>query len=113
MSFQEKSFAMCKELLKLEKKMAKSLPKKISNVTTVVEMSVNCDTKVVKYVKHMTTPKSIFPKGMVERKQRQHTNLHCNKVGLATNGWTALDQVFDVNLDLVMELITRPSDCTE
>ena len=85
----------CEELLRVESEMSKKLPFSVDEVTSVVELSVNCTTRIVKYVKHLSVEKSQLAEGFAERKQRQYVNLHCNNQGLATRGWNAVDYVYD------------------
>ena len=102
----------CVDARVAENEMAKKLPQKVDEFTTLVEFSVNCDTETVKYVKHLSVDASALPTGAAERKQRQHTNLHCNRQGLASQeGWTVLDYVYDVNAQLVVALRTTPAMC--
>ena len=101
----------CNELLKLEKQFAAKLPMQIDEATTLVEVSVNCTTRIVKYVKHLSVGTDQLATGFAQRKQRQHANLHCNSKGLATNGWTAVDYIYDNQLSLAVKLETHPSMC--
>lgn len=103
----------CQELLKMEKEFSRKLPMTVDEVTTLVELSVNCETKIVKYVKHLSVDGTTLAKGFAERKQRQYLNLHCNKNGLATHGWTATDYVYDKNMDLLMKLVATPQNCNQ
>ena len=78
----------CTEFLELEKQYANKLPMQIDEATTIVEVSVNCTTRIVKYVKHLSVNANQLASGFAKRKQRQYLNLYCNSQGLATNGWT-------------------------
>ena len=50
--------------------------------------------------------------GWKERKQRQHTQLHCNKDGLSrTVKWTAIDVMYDNDFQYLGTLTTSPTDC--
>lgn len=101
----------CNELLQLEKEYSRKLPNKIDEVTTLVELSVNCETKIVKYVKHLSVDGGLLAKGFKKRKQRHYLNLHCNKEGLATNGWTARDYIYDKHMNLLIKLEANPNMC--
>jgi hypothetical protein len=101
----------CAELLKVEKEFSAKLPIQIDEVTTLVEVGVNCTTKIVKYVKHLSVNRNQLVSGFAKRKQRQHINLHCNSQGLATKGWAAMDYIYDSELSLVVKLETQPSMC--
>lgn len=103
--------AMCRDFLQMETDMSKKLPMKVDEITTLVEFAVNCETKIVKYVKHLSVDGSALANGFVDRKQRQYVNLHCNRVGLATLGWTSTDYVYDRDLNLIMKLIATPESC--
>jgi hypothetical protein len=104
--------ATCEELIKAEKQLSAVLPKQTDEITTLVEVAVNCTTRILKYVKHLSLSTDQLASGAVERKQRQHTNLHCNSQGLARiYGWTVVDFVYDNEITLIMKLETRPSMC--
>ncbi len=46
------------------------------------------------------------------RKQRQHTQLHCNANGLSSvSGWTAMDVIYDPNFEYITTFLTEPNDC--
>jgi hypothetical protein len=50
---------------------------------------------------------------MQEDEQRQHTNLHCKKNGLASAaGWTVREYWYDVNMELIAEFKTTPDMCS-
>jgi len=102
----------CQELRALEAQWNANSPRKIDEYTELTQITVNCATKVVSYKKRILVPSEALPQGAGARKQRQHTQLHCNKNGLAsTKEWTAQDVIFDVNYRYVFTLTTRPSDC--
>ena len=110
-----KSYAqrnICNEFIKFEKQMSSTLPKKIDEVTEISEFSINCETKVSKYTKRILVDVNLFKAGWKKRKQRQHTNLNCNKRGLAsTLRWTAMDVFLDKGFNYLVTLITTPNDC--
>lgn len=101
----------CNQLVALERDMGKKLPVQIDEVTTVVELSVNCTTRVVKFVKHLSISGDELEEGFKERKQRQYVNLQCNRQGLATKGWASTDYIYDKNLVLLMNLKATPAMC--
>ena len=101
----------CDEMLKIERDLSSRLPMQVDEVTTVVELAVNCEFRRIKYVKHLSVSTSELAAGFLERKQRQHINLHCNKIGLATVGWTVSDSINDKDAKWVGTLVTTPQDC--
>lgn len=105
--------SMCREFLLLETDISKKLPMKVDEITTLVEFAVNCETKIVKYVKHLSVGGSALASGFADRKQRQYLNLHCNKEGLATLGWTSIDNIYDKDMNLIMRLIAAPENCLQ
>ena len=103
---------VCKELLSLETDLNKTLPQKLDEVTELTQLSVNCDTNTVKYSKRLLVELSLFSEGWVDRKQRQHTQLHCNASGLSsTYGWIAMDVIYDKNFKYLTTLQTEKTDC--
>ena len=101
----------CNKYLLVEKEISMSLPLDVGEFSRVTEFRVNCETETVIYVKQLALTEEMMTKGFRQRKQRQHTNLHCNKEGIARNGWSVIDNVYDANLKLLVKLITQPNDC--
>lgn len=102
----------CVKAKQLELQWNADMPKKIDEFTEIIQIIVNCDTKVFSYKKRVLAEGSKFPSAMHERKQRQHTQLHCNKDGLASvSGWTAMDVIYDVNYEYMFTLTTSPEHC--
>jgi hypothetical protein len=103
----------CVELQKVEAETNRTLPRPIDNATEFVNVRVNCDTKTVVYTKKILVDVSLLPRGWEVRKQRQHSQLHCNQQGLASvGGWTAVDNIYDSNMNFLAALVTEPTDCT-
>ena len=103
---------LCNEFRHLEKQWNSKLPEIIDEHTELVQIIVNCETRVVSYRKRILVTKDVLPSGIHDRKQRQHTQLHCNKNGLASkSGWTAMDVIVDINFSYLFTLKTTPNDC--
>ena len=104
--------SFCKTALDFEKETNKTLPRKIDEITSLVQLSVNCETKTIKYTKQIRVDPTTLAQGWQDRKQRQHTELHCNRVGVAsTQGWTAMDVIFDNDWKYIVTVKTSPQDC--
>ena len=104
--------SFCNAALEYEDEINKTLPRKIDEFTEVIQISVNCDNKVLKYTKRILADESQLSEGWDNRKQRQHTQLHCNKDGMARlEGWTAMDVIFDKDYNYLITLETNPEDC--
>lgn len=102
---------ICAELLQFEEQTSRDLPVMVDEITELYQVKVNCDTETVSYSRRIFGL-GLFADGWQDRKQRQHTQLHCNQQGLASQtGWTALDVIVDDNFRYVATLTTRPSDC--
>lgn len=103
---------VCAQFLEIEKQQNKKLPIQIDQGTEFVQVRVNCDTKTIHYTKRILVDPALLAGAWRERKQRQHTQLHCNARGLAsTFGWTALDTVVAPDYSLLATLKTGPADC--
>lgn len=103
---------ICNEFIKLEKKLSANLPKQVDEITELVEFKVNCSTKTVQYSKRILVNINLFKDDWKNRKQRQHTNMHCNKQGLASSlKWNATDVLFDKDYNYLVTFITQPNDC--
>ena len=102
----------CQQLLNLESELNKTLPRKIDEATEVTQLSVNCETTTIKYTKRLLVEKTNLAEGWKNRKQRQHTQLHCNANGLSSvSGWTAMDVIYDSNFEYITTFLTEPNDC--
>ena len=102
----------CKDLQNLEVELNKKFPSQIDETTEMIQFSVNCDTTTVKYTKRILVDLNLFNDGWETRKQRQHTQLHCNAQGMASNsGWTAMDVIYNKDFEYIVTLTTEPKDC--
>ena len=102
----------CKDFLNLEVEFNKKLPSPVDEATEMFQFSVNCDTTTVKYTKRILVDLNLFNDGWETRKQRQHTQLHCNARGVASNtGWRAMDVIYNKDFEYIMTLTTEPKDC--
>ena len=104
--------SLCKDLQNLEVELNKKFPSQIDETTEMIQFSVNCDTTTVKYTKRILVDLNLFNDGWETRKQRQHTQLHCNAQGMASNsGWTAMDVIYNKDFEYIVTLTTEPKDC--
>jgi hypothetical protein len=88
-----------------------SLQVMVDEVTQLMMVSANCETKTFSYLK-MIVFEGQLAEGWQARKQASHTQLHCNKYGMARNfGWTARDQFNDSQGLWLGPFVTSPSDC--
>ena len=102
----------CSAFLDFESEFSKTLPIKIDEATELIQLSVNCATSTIKYSKLILVDESRLADGSKSRKQRQHTQLHCNANGLSsTEGWTAMDVIFDKDFKYLTTLTTSPANC--
>lgn len=102
---------VCNSLTAAATDINRTLPKRMDQITSLVQFRVNCETRIVTYARTLDIAFSELAPGWRERKQREHTELHCNASGLArTAAFTARDTLMDRNLKHV-ELVTRPKDC--
>ena len=103
---------MCMEFKNLEKVTNKDLPRKIDEFTELTSIGVNCDSKIIKYVKRILVSGNEMQVGWEERKQRQHTQLHCNQDGLSRMvKWVAMDVMYDKDFKYLTTLVTAPTNC--
>lgn len=104
----------CAELLEYEARTNAQLPRRLDRATEVIQLRVNCENLVVTYVKRLLVDPAVMAPSWRDRKQRQHTQLHCNRQGLASqSGWTAMDILYGPDYAPLAEFTTRPSDCRE
>ena len=103
---------LCMEFKNFEKTFNKDLPKKVDEYTELTSVGVNCDSKIIKYVKRILVSGNEMQVGWEERKQRQHTQLHCNQDGLSrTVKWVAMDVMYDKDFKYLTTLVTAPTNC--
>ena len=103
---------ICNDLLSFEKEYNSKLPMFVDEITEVIQVKTNCDTKVVQYIKVLHYDTKKFSDGVMERKMRQHHQLHCNKSGLSSVvNWTAVDTMLNEDMSHFITLITAPKDC--
>ncbi|QTD54885.1 hypothetical protein [Parasphingorhabdus cellanae] len=88
------------------------LPRQIDQLTELIQVRGSCDGKSLTYVKRLLTDPALLNEGWQSRKQRQHTQLHCNAQGLASkSGWTAIDILQGPDYTYITTFKTQPSDC--
>ena len=103
---------VCGVFLLLEEEMNKDLPKKVDEITELIQVKVNCENKNITYTRRILVVDSQMADGWKARKQRQWVQLMCNKDGIASQAkWTARDVMVDVNYDYLVTLTASPEDC--
>lgn len=103
----------CEQLKKTGAEWNAQAPQMIDDQTELIQVLVNCEAMTVTYQKRVLLTGNALVPGTQERKQQQHTQLHCNQAGLASvYGWTAVDVLGDVDYEYLFTLKTQPSDCS-
>ena len=106
--------ATCKELLEFSEEMNSQTPMKIDDSTELMLLQVLCAGKILTYKKRVSVHTSILLDGWDARKQLQHTQLHCNKIGLSrTRGWIARDEIYNNDYTYAATFTTTPEDCKD
>ena len=106
--------SVCEQALRLEAHVNPTLPKMVDEMTELFQFSVNCERELVTYKRRLIADPNELSDGWLERMQRQHTQLHCNKVGLAsTSKWSAQDILYGPDLEYLGTVSTRPDDCND
>lgn len=83
----------------------------IDEITELVQVQVNCDTKTVSSTKRVFGLSSLSD-GWQETIQRHHTQRACNKQGVASQlQWSLRDVIVDENYNYAATFIATPSDC--
>lgn len=104
----------CDEFLKFENSFNANAPTMVDEFTEAIQVKVNCEARSVTFVKRLLVDEKDLFTGWKDRKQRQHTQLHCNQDGLAFKfGWAVRDTISDVNFNYLVTLITTPADCRQ
>ena len=102
----------CQELLNFESEFNKKLPRKSGEITEITQLIVNCETTTIKYTKRLLVETTNLAEGWKNRKQKQHTQLHCNANGMSSvYGWTAMDVLYGPNFEYITTFLTEPKDC--
>ena len=104
---------ICKAFTEYEDSLSKKLSLPADSITDVISMRINCVTKTQSWQQVIKAYDKELAQGWRERKQRQHTQLHCNNDGLSsTLGWTVVTQLSDKDYNLMAEFKTTPEMCT-
>ncbi|MDZ4263035.1 MAG: hypothetical protein U1B30_11990 [Pseudomonadota bacterium] len=101
----------CINLLNHEKEYHKEIPIKIDSTMTLVAMKVDCATKTVTFVKQLNITLYQLQTGYQHRRQQKHLNVHCHNEGLPTVGWSAIEYVYEKNMQLLVRLEANPELC--
>ena len=103
---------LCKVFKDSAVQINKTLPSKADHATENSQFVVNCATKTVLWVKRLLVDHNKFQSGRQERQLVKHHQLHCNKVGLASqHGWTARTRLHQTNYNYLMTIETTPQNC--
>ena len=104
--------AICQELLEYSEETNSQTPLKIDDGTELMLTKVHCSGKIFSYSKRVLVHTSVFLDGWEDRKQLQHTQLHCNKIGLSRAiGWVVRDEIYNNDYTYAATLTTSPEDC--
>jgi hypothetical protein len=103
---------ICQELLEYSEETNSKTPLKIDDGTELMLTKVHCSGKIFSYSKRVLVHTSAFLDGWEDRKQLQHTQLHCNKIGLSRAiGWVVRDEIYNNDYTYAATLTTSPEDC--
>lgn len=103
---------LCEAALRFEADTAPRLPQMVDEVTELFQVSVNCETETITYKRRVLVDPDGLANGWHDRKQRQHTQLHCNRTGLASvSGWRAMDIIYGPSHEYLVTLVTTPAEC--
>lgn len=104
--------AFCQQALEYSEEINSQTPLKIDDGTELMLTTVHCPGKIFSYSKRVLVHTSVFLDGWEDRKQLQHTQLHCNKIGLSrTVGWVVRDAVYNDDYTYAATFTTSPEDC--
>ena len=97
----------CTGLLKMERRMLNDMPIKVDDNIDLVGFRVNCATHTVTFTRAMNNNNIQLKEGAQDR----HTFNHCDLQGLAFNGWSVKDYLYDYDMELITTLNTSPDMC--
>lgn len=104
--------SICKEFLEYSEEINSQTPLMIDDGTELRLTKVQCSGKILSYTKRLLVHTSTLLDGWEERKQLQHTQLHCNKIGASrTIGWVIRDEIYNNDYTYAATLTTHPEDC--
>lgn len=110
----DESETRCKALTEYEKTLSKRLPMKVDSVTDLIAMRVNCSNTTQTWVRKLNVSEESLASGWRERKQRQQSQLNCNREGLANVAkWTVIDILYDKDYNWLAEFVTTPETCVD
>ena len=107
--------AQCKEALKVVE-IFKPFPRKIDEITELVDFSVDCDKKTIIYSKRLLVDESklesMLTKDWETILQRHSNLLHCDANGVASKfGWNAKYVFTDKDYEHLTTHLITPEDC--
>ena len=106
--------SLCEELKQSAAEMNANGPTNIDNETEFLLLTVNCVGNMVSYTKRLINFHSnVMLPGWQDRKQLSHTQLHCNRNGLATAGISVMDTIHNPDGSFAAKFVTNPDDCEE
>ncbi|MCW5717420.1 MAG: hypothetical protein KIS68_06280 [Bauldia sp.] len=104
--------AVCRAVEAYAADAMRTLPIRIDAATELVGVTVDCATGVVTYIKQLLVPANQIAPAAEDRKQLEHTALHCGIDGLASVfAMTVVDEVRAPDGAIFATLTTAPSDC--
>jgi hypothetical protein len=104
--------SLCEELQQSAAEMNANAPTNIDNETEFLLLTVNCVGNMVSFTKRLINfHSSVMLPGWQDRKQLSHTQLHCNRNGLATAGISVMDTIHNPDGSFAAKFVTRPADC--
>lgn len=106
--------SLWEELKQSAVEMNANAPTKIDTETEFLLLTVNCVGNMVSYTKRLINFHSnVMLDGWQDRKQLSHTQLHCNRDGLATAGIAVMDTLHNPDGSFAAKFVTSPDDCEE
>ncbi|MEM8838880.1 MAG: hypothetical protein AAGE89_12360 [Pseudomonadota bacterium] len=78
----------------------------------MLSISVDCQDKTITYKQRILIDPADLRDGWQDRKQEQHTRLHCNQQGIASLvKWNAVTDLYDPKDVYIAQWVTTPDDC--
>ncbi|MEM8797319.1 MAG: hypothetical protein AAGE61_17295 [Pseudomonadota bacterium] len=102
----------CTLFQSIEEKFNDNGPVKSGPASEMLSISVDCQDKTITYKQRILIDPADLRDGWQDRKQEQHTRLHCNQKGIASLvKWNAVTDLYDPKNVYIAQWVTTPDDC--
>ncbi len=101
---------VCKEATKNAETYNRILPKKVDNITTIINYIVNCEAKVIRHEKQLSVDPKMLNRSGLMKIYKKFVVKQCT-TGYARYGWEVLEYYYDEKMVVAFIFIAKPENC--